>query len=206
VKTQAKARELLRQWASDGRLVELRTGPITVVGRLGECGAETGNRFLFFTYSQEVEATVSFAGWEVSVESVEPPLIRFRSESEQGFTISRKRDRASLGDSIAQAKELLATWEKSTIPLVVRHQSSFVSVISRCRAAQDTESIFRLIGLESHQVYLIDLLDCGLITVGHSAAGATLLLMGFTGDSRLMIAESNASIAEEIRNFRASIN
>jgi hypothetical protein len=199
-----KARELLKQWASDHCLVELRTGPIMVVGWLGELGAETGDRFLFFTDSQEIQATISFTRWDASLDSVDPPSVRFCSESEQGFTLSRKRDRASLSDEISHAKERLAMWAKSRIPLAVQHQSSFVSVISRCRAVHENESAFRLIGLDSHQAYLINLLDCESINLQHSAAGATLLLVGFTGDSRLMIAESNASIAEEIRNLCAS--
>ncbi len=205
VSQKLKARELLKQWASDHCLVELRTGPMMVVGRLGEFGADTGDRFLFFTYSQEIQATISFASWQVSVDSVvDPPLVRFSSESEQGFTLSRRRDLASLNDAVARAKECLVTWAKSTIPLAVQHQSSFVSVLSRCRVMQDTESTFKLIGLDSHQVYLVNLLDCECINLQHSAAGTTLLLVGFTGDSRILIAESNASIAEEIRNLISS--
>lgn len=197
-----RARELLEQWASDHCLVELRTGPIMVVGWLGGPRAETGS-FPFFTYSQEIQATISFAGWEVSVDDLfDPPSVRFSSESAQGFTLSRKRDQAWLGDQISRAKECLATWAKLRIPLAVQHQSSFVSVVSLCRADQDSESsTFRLISLDSHHVYLIHLIDCESITLEHSAAGTTLSLTGFTGDSRLMIAESNASVAAEIRSL-----
>jgi hypothetical protein len=195
-----EARELLGQWANDRCLVELRTGPIVVVGLVGESRAEIGDRFLFFTYSQEIQATIFLAAWEIEVDPFYS--IHFRSEFQQGFTLSRKGEIPGRSDEVARAKECLGMWAKSEIPLAVQHQSSFVSVLSRCRAVQDTESTFRLIGRDSYQAYLIDLLDCETITLQHSAAGTTLLLVGFTGDSRLLIAESNASIAEEIRSIQ----